>query len=723
MRLNHLFAGTARHGLQTPPENNAVNNVHLSKIDLSKPEQKTKPGRKRPFLILTCGILVSGLITACGGSDTPNTPLTRISPNNYSSLKTSPIETQRLEPADEASLSLHIKNGIRINLGGNDNRSFTGGAANSAESDQSSAASDNGGFSSTNTVEQGVDEADFVKYDGSYLFTSTNPYWRWGETTQRASVRILQTEPDNAQAQLISEIELDQNNDMGSASELYLVSNEESASSGLVTLRRSWSYANSIEPTIDVIATSASLCFAPQENIIELAHYNLDNIEEPVLDWNVRIDGFLQSSRKIDNVLYLSTYHSPYIPGLQYFASDNSVRENNEDIIASAELKQLMPSISINGSEPQPLMDAEDCLLPVDIDNNHGFAGIASLVAIDLESKEILSTRCLNANTQGFYVSQNNLYIGASEWQSGWWPTEGSTVIHKFALNNGDISYRSTGTVPGQIGWASAAFRMQEFNNTLRVVTSWREQSNDWRPKHRLTVLEDSPTTDQMLEVAALPNSERPQTIGKPNEDIYAVRFYEDRAFIVTFERIDPLYVIDLSNQADPFIAGELEIPGFSTYLHPVGENYLLGLGQEGGNFQDHVKISLFDVSDPGNPTEVRSVLFDESPSYSEAAYDHHAITFLQSSTDQLRFTLPVNFYSTVEYNPQTSLQLFEINGLASASADLISVGAMRPDNNRENYWYAISRSVLHDEAVYHIVEGDVYAAFWSSPSSTNGPH
>ena len=119
------------------------------------------------------------------------------------------------------------------------------------------------------------------------------------------------------------------------------------------------------------------------------------------------------------------------------------------------------------------------------------------------------------------------------------------------------------------------------------------------RWQHNLFMLAQNAVEPRLDVIAQLPNSQRPEAIGKPNEDLYGVRFIADRAYLVTFERTDPLYVLDLSNPRDPLIAGALEVTGFSNFLHPVTDNLLLGLGQSGAGF---TKLELFDVTDLANP-------------------------------------------------------------------------------------------------------------------------
>ncbi len=113
-------------------------------------------------------------------------------------------------------------------------------------------------------------------------------------------------------------------------------------------------------------------------------------------------------------------------------------------------------------------------------------------------------------------------------------------------------------------------------------------------------------------------------------ERIYSVRFIADKGYLVTFRQIDPFYVLDLSNPSRPQMKGELKIPGYSSYLHPIKENKILGIGKEGSQ----LKLSYFDVSNPADPKEIDKYTLDEY--HSESLYDHHA--FLQDDKHQVFF-------------------------------------------------------------------------------------
>jgi len=178
-----------------------------------------------------------------------------------------------------------------------------------------------------------------------------------------------------------------------------------------------------------------------------------------------------------------------------------------------------------------------------------------------------------------------------------------ATGIVKIGLENLDVN--ANGTVAGSL---LNQFSLDEYDNHLRVATTIG--ASGYIP------------TESFNEVYVLDNNLK-QTGAIKNlaldERIYSVRFLGDRGYVVTFKQVDPFFVLDLSNHNNPKVAGQLKIPGYSSLLHPLPENKILGIGRE-GNF---VKLSLFDVSDPNNPTEVSKYLLDES--WSEVLNNHHA--------------------------------------------------------------------------------------------------
>jgi inhibitor of cysteine peptidase len=139
-----------------------------------------------------------------------------------------------------------------------------------------------------------------------------------------------------------------------------------------------------------------------------------------------------------------------------------------------------------------------------------------------------------------------------------------------------------------------------------------------------------------------------------PGERIYSARFVGDTLYLVTFRQMDPLFVIDLRVPSNPKILGELTMPGFSSYLHPVDSDHILGIGSENGS----VKVSLYDVSDPTNPLEESKYLIP-GYSYSEAQYDHKAVLFdLQKNL----LVIPVNSWSYVGPENPSGAYVFDVS-------------------------------------------------------------
>ena len=195
-----------------------------------------------------------------------------------------------------------------------------------------------------------------------------------------------------------------------------------------------------------------------------------------------------------------------------------------------------------------------------------------------------------------------------------------TTVIHKIAIKDGAITYVAKGEVPGTL---DNQFSMDEYNNNLRLATtsSIYTQSGQYT-YNNVFVLDGKMTTIGSLTHIA------------EQESIYSTRFIGDRLYMVTFKRIDPFFVIDLSTPETPKILGKLKIPGYSDYLHPYDATHIIGIGKEtttnewGGVSTSGVKLALFDVSDVANPKQLDKVQIGDAGSDSAALTDHHAFLF-----------------------------------------------------------------------------------------------
>ena len=201
------------------------------------------------------------------------------------------------------------------------------------------------------------------------------------------------------------------------------------------------------------------------------------------------------------------------------------------------------------------------------------------------------------------YASLDSLYTFMSRW---WWQQEqkkrDSTHVHKFDISSLQAGYKGSGVVDGLI---LNTFSVDEYKGYLRVATTVteveEEKAGDFSSVTRDTVNKVSilKSVNNSLELLSeTPNLAR-------GERIYSVRFMGDKAYVVTFKQVDPLFSIDLADPTKPKITGELKIPGFSSYMHPVADGYLLTIGRDVNSSTARVrglKLSVFDVSDMKEP-------------------------------------------------------------------------------------------------------------------------
>ena len=251
------------------------------------------------------------------------------------------------------------------------------------------------------------------------------------------------------------------------------------------------------------------------------------------------------------------------------------------------------------------------------------FSGIdvLAILTIDLDrGMYSLDRDGVMAGAQVVYGSAGSLYVASRRYvralELGADVPEGTrTEIHRFDVSDPTkTTYRASGSVPGFI---LNNYALSEFDGDLRVASTedppWQTAGPAAQSSSRVTVLrQDGNKLNQVGAVGGLGEGER----------IFGVRFMGERGYVVTFRQTDPLYTLDLSNPTAPKVVGELKIPGYSAYLHPVGENLLLGVGREAQN----AKASLFDVSNLAAPREVTNLQFPNS--YTSVENEPHAFLF-----------------------------------------------------------------------------------------------
>jgi hypothetical protein len=349
------------------------------------------------------------------------------------------------------------------------------------------------------------------------------------------------------------------------------------------------------------------------------------------------------------------------------------------------------------------------------------------------------------------YVSSTNLFVAHSRYEtrsvSGallpQQPQFTLTDVSQIRLGAESMSVVGSASVEGVLGATidQAAFRMSEHEGRLRVVTGTPTAIWGNGIVNRLTILEPSTVVPGLLKtVSWLPNAKRPQSLGKPGELLYGTRFAGDRLYAVTFRIVDPLYVVDLADAADPRIAGALEAPGFSEYLHPLPGNLMLGFGKDAtsdGMFQG-LQLSLYDVSDAGKPLEIQRVLMGKRGSDSVLLRDHHAFSALPNADGSLSIAFPARIHDGAPlYNTgnmttyqwsQSGLMRFEMRGAGPSDARLVQLSPLL-----SHTFAALGNPSFNDPASYGgrsvlMRNGAIYVGygqFWHQDSTgkSTGPY
>jgi len=600
-------------------------------------------------------------------------------------------------------------------------------------------------FSTTNTQEAGVDEADVVKTDGRYVYALTPTVYNYvpgvngqpGVSTVTRDVRIAWV-GDGAGLEPVGRFSVAAGQGYMAEAGLFLHANN------LVTLASGYYYGG--------------WYYSPQvtsETTVEIL--DLSSPARPISRWRAKLSGAMVSSRRIGDRLYVVTRFTPNLPGYAAYAPTEAVREANRALLEAAPLSALLPSIATNGADAVAAVRPESVYAP-QLGGSRAVADMVVVTSIDIREARVVDTIAIAGRTEAMYVSDSNLYLASTRYETHFTstlprPIQASLLnsdIHQIAIGGDKLRVVGTGSVEGTVGWGDkAAFRFGEYAGRLGIVTSntsgwWGDNSN------RVTLLQPSTVASGLLKTLSyLPNARRPAKIGKPNELLYGTRFVGDKLYAVTFKKTDPLYAIDLSDPTDPRITGELEIPGFSDYLHPLPGGLLLGFGKDSvpadtsGDAQwawfQGLQLTLFDVTGAA-PRELRRVLIGKRGSDSSLMYSHHAFSALPRADGSTLIAFPASVAEgtpvygsgpTTVYSWQYSgLLHFEVRGTSPADASLTQARTLVSSraNGPISYgppggdgYYDPGRSVLFPDASIYVSGGK----FWRQDASgnTTGPY
>jgi len=651
-----------------------------------------------------------------------------------------------LKAASSADFEHHLKNGVYLNS--TQKTGILESATSDTASSTESVSNENGqqnNYSSTITQEAGVSEGDRLKYDGEYMYIANDESYSQqtlakDAPTSKTSIRILQRNVDGDLNEMSNTVVSDTASSINS---LYLSKNKLAVLSNI--------YGHSIANSM-LTSNIAVDMFFPTEQSFNLSLLDVSNQAEPNITTSYTMDGSIIDSRRVDDVLYIVSSFSPYVAGLPYAITEAEKQNNYKNVFAS-NLNDFLPQLIDSNGNKSNLVEPENCYLPAESTDKDGFNGIVTLTTVDLTQPDNISSICINTQVSGLYATPTSAYLYGTDYQYENNKTTETSIIHKFSIAKQNINYVASGTLDGRFNLGLSNLRFSEKDNDLRVVTTKGNQSVGY--EHQLNIL--SPSGNQLKLVAQLPNETYPDKIGKVNkdgivqEDIKSVRFFENKAFVVTFLNTDPLYVLDLSDVEQLKIAGALEIPGYSSYLHPISDNLLVGIGQnvdpnrmvfidaiaidgaESMPIIEGAKISLFDVSNMNNPIEINAIVYKDA--YTPVEYNYHALTYLKMPNGTHRFGLPVEKWLTEtvvsletgnEVNVWTrdnSLQLIEVTG-DDTDALLLDKGSIKSASALESNYISgwDDRAIFHNDDIYYLHGNNIWKSFWQTPELTTGP-
>ena len=593
-------------------------------------------------------------------------------------------------------------------------------------------------YSGTNNQEQGVDEADFVKTDGYHIYFVDNGVLHimdipeFGEI-EHASTTSIQGSP------------------------VAMMLNEESLV--VISTVSSWNI-DSQDPLSKAMGWGEDWYGWRTSTLTKFTVYDISNSSSPEVSRELYIEGYYMTAREVAGTVRTVTHTWMDIPGLQtwitypdgYWDSgvDDDVRlnmreiaaqeaiDNNQEIIEQLSLEDMLPQVHerVGSQIITHHMDGDDCsdfAAPEESLNR----GYTSIFTLDLISEELeFEADHIVGNWPLVYSSQDTLIITENAWDWWWfWGNDNldeATNIHTFDISQpGETAYAGSGRVDGTI---LDQFSISEHEGVVRVATTTGQWGRWWMTNpepmenHVITL---SHETDPQSENVRLLEIGRVDGIAY-NETIWSARFVEDRAYIVTFENMDPLWTIDLSDPTNPTIMGELEVPGVSTYIHPLSDDAILTIGlgpadEETGLGLDwsHTRLSLFNVSNFSDPQLSQTLSLSPvadpnngwSWAWSEATWEHKAFQYWAPKG---MLAVPLNTYrydyyyddaGKYHYDYDWVSKLMIVNVTEDGLELYGEVNHSQFYETDENRWwnsYNIRRSIFMGDYIYAISHGGI---------------
>ena len=428
--------------------------------------------------------------------------------------------------------------------------------------------------------------------------------------------------------------------------------------------------------------------------------YDITNPKNPNFLREVAQEGFLQDIRITKDTLYLiGNMHPNYWMLKEGETLD--LKPKTYDSSVSKDYKSLpLEKISI---------------LPNTMDGTYSL-----ITAVDLKNgaKATATTKGYLGGSSGLYMSENALYlttpiyngnrgdmVGGMVMDRIWMPTQVDTQVFKWDIAGTALNFVGATEVKGSV---LNQYSMDEYKGNFRIVTTegnmWDEQNVS---RNHLFILDEN-----LKELGSVKDL-------APGEKVYSARFMGEKAYVVTFKQVDPLFVIDVENPKKPTVLGQLKIPGYSNYLHPLDDTHLIGIGYDTEERYDayskrnftvttNMKMSLFDVSDFQNPKEQSMVKIGGKGSNSEVQYNPKA---LFRHTEYNYYGFPVVLYEAgqgddIVYQGQGA-QIYEI----TAEKGIVLKGNIISKNSGDQYedWEQVVQRVVYiDDVLYTVARNEV---------------
>lgn len=490
-------------------------------------------------------------------------------------------------------------------------------AEESAQADmgvgESTPASD---YSSTNVQVEGVDEADVIKNDGGFIYLIS-----------KNTVRIVKATPTEKMAE-VTKLEFTSDKNFQS-SDLYITADK------LVIIGSTYTAGGSSYSYYGGSKT-------------EVFIYKMDADRKLSEERTVTFDGTQTSSRRIGNRLYLV---------MNGYANIQPVLDEKGNVE-----KKLPQYFDSKTDKSAPIARCGAIRFMPDY-NDMNYTIVAS-VNIEDPTTNISKEMILGAGNT-VYSSLTDLYVAGTHYEypsvgsfDVWMPPTANvkTTFFRFALElDGKVTFKTKGSV---IGTILNQFSMDDGGDAFRVVTTTEQiWGKNAKPKTtNLFVLDKNDLNNVLGKIENI----------APGEDMHSARFLGKRAYLVTFKQVDPFFVVDLSDNANPKILGYLKIPGYSDYLHPFDENHIIGFGKEVDESIDAdkvhndnavyytaiqgMKIALFDVTDVANPKAMFKEVIGDRGTDSEVLTNHRAL--LYDKTRNL-FAFPVTVAEIKDKSPE----------------------------------------------------------------------